>query len=57
MNNIKRKDDELPFVIEKLGWEYHHIGIPTKKKLPGERYLPHLKVHVCGFDSSPFGIE
>jgi hypothetical protein len=57
MEKIKRKDDELPFVIEKLGWKYHHLGIPTKESLPGERYLPHLKIHVSGFDASPFGIE
>lgn len=57
MNSIKRKDDELPFVIERLGWKYHHIGIPTKKSLPGEKYLPHLKIYVSGFDTSPFGIE
>jgi hypothetical protein len=23
----------------------------------GERYVPHLKLHVAGFDSSPYGIE
>ena len=24
---------------------------------PGEVYLPHLKIHVSGFETSPFGIE
>jgi hypothetical protein len=57
MKNIKRKDNEPPFVIEKLGWRYHHLGIPTKESMPGERYLPHLKIYVSGFDNSPFGIE
>lgn len=27
--NLKRKDDESPFVIMKLNWRYHHVGIPT----------------------------
>ena len=37
--------------------KYHHLGIPTTTPRPGERYLPHLKVHVCGFESSPYRIE
>lgn len=37
--------------------KYHHLGIPTTEPRPGERYLPHLKVHVCGFESSPYGVE
>jgi hypothetical protein len=52
-----RSDHELPFVIETLGWEFHHIGIPTTNILPGEKYIPKFKMHVSGFDSSPFGIE
>jgi hypothetical protein len=57
MKNVKRKDDQSPLVIEKLGWKYHHLGIPTNVSLPGERHLPHLKIHVSGFNTSPFGIE
>jgi hypothetical protein len=57
MKTINRKDSELPFVVEKLGWKYHHLGIPTKKSLPGEVYLPDLKFYVSGFNTSPFGIE
>lgn len=57
MKNIKRKDNESPLVTEKLGWKYHHLGIPTKDRLPEERYLPHLKLYVSGFNTSPFGIE
>jgi hypothetical protein len=57
MKNINRKDNESPMVVEKLGWKYHHLGIPTKEILPGERYLPHLKFYVSGFDTSPYGIE
>ncbi len=37
--------------------KYHHLGIPTTEKKPDERYLPHLKMHVSGYDTSPFRIE
>jgi hypothetical protein len=57
MKTVQRKDHEPPFVIEKLGWKYHHLGIPTKEKIPGERHIAHLKIYVAGFDTSPFGIE
>lgn len=52
-----RQDFELPSCIENWGWKFHHIGIPTDKVMPNERYLPHLKFHVSGFSTSPFGIE
>jgi hypothetical protein len=57
MKNIQRKDDKPPFAIEALGWKYHHVGIPTTESLPEERYLPHLKLYVSGYGTSPFGIE
>lgn len=57
MKHIKRKNNESPFVIKKLNWKYHHIAIPSKESLPGEKYLPHLKLYVSGFKTSPFGIE
>jgi hypothetical protein len=53
----KRQDHEPPSVIAKQGWRYHHIGIPTSIPHPDERYLPHLKMSVSGFESSPYGIE
>ena len=53
----KRQDHEPPPAIARQGWRYHHIGIPTSIPRAGERYLPHLKLHVSGFDSSPYGIE
>ena len=56
MQNI-RLEHELPESIKNWGWKYHHLGIPTKIKMPNERYIPHLKFHVSGFSSSPFGIE
>ncbi|MDR0395106.1 MAG: hypothetical protein LBH77_08130 [Tannerella sp.] len=52
-----RQDNELPKAVEQWGWKYHHLGIPTDKVMPDERYLPHLKFYVSGFDTSPFGIE
>lgn len=54
---VSRLDNELPESIEKWGWKYHHIGIPTKTVMPNERYLPQFKLYVSGFGSSPFGIE
>jgi hypothetical protein len=52
-----RPDNELPESIVKWGWKYHHLGIPTSKIMPGEKYLPQLRLFVSGFGESPFGIE
>jgi len=52
-----RQDHEPPQSIEKWGWKYHHLGIPTNRKMPGEKYLPQFKMYVSGFYTSPFGIE
>jgi hypothetical protein len=51
-----REAHELPAVTRE-GWRYHHIGIPTSTPRATEEYLPHLKVHVSGFETSPYGIE
>jgi len=53
----KRKEQESPLAVEEWGWKYHHLGVPTTKSFPGERYIPHLKIYVSGFETSPFGIE
>jgi hypothetical protein len=53
----KRQNDEPPFVVSRRGWRYHHLGIPVADPHPGERHLEHLKVHVTGFETSPYGIE
>jgi len=37
--------------------KYHHLGIPTTEPKPNETYLPHLKVHVAGYETSPYGVE
>jgi hypothetical protein len=53
----KRQDHEPPPAISKRGWRYHHLGIPTTTPRPNEIHLPHLKIHVSGFDTSPYGVE
>jgi hypothetical protein len=53
----KRKENQPPLATEEWGWRYHHLGIPTKNKIAGEKYIPHLKFYVSGFDTSPYGVE
>jgi hypothetical protein len=53
----KRLDHEPPLATDKWGWKYHHLGVPTKKKMPGEICLTGFKCYVSGFSTSPFGIE
>ncbi len=36
---------------------YHHVGVPTTVPRPGERYLEQFRVHVSGFETSPYGFE
>ena len=57
IESAHRLADEPPPVISKLGWRYHHIGIPTSEPRPNERHLEAFGVHISGFSSSPFGIE
>lgn len=52
-----RADHEPPAALAEFGWRYHHLGIPTTVSHPGERYIKHLRLHVAGFDTSPYGIE
>lgn len=37
--------------------KYHHMGIPTQEKKPGERYLPEFGMYVSGYEESPYNIE
>ena len=37
--------------------KYHHIGIPTTKKRPGEVYLEKFGMSVVGFEHSAYGVE
>ena len=48
MKNIKisRREQQGVYVLEKLGWKFHHMGIPTSKPMKNERYIPHLKMYV-----------
>lgn len=55
--NENRRDYEQPFAVAKLGWRYHHVGIPYTAPHSEEKHLDHLGVHVRGFEASPFGIE
>jgi hypothetical protein len=52
-----RRDDEPPAAVTRLGWRYHHIGIPTDLPRQGEKYIPRFKMYVSGFSLSPYGIE
>lgn len=52
-----RLDHEPPSAIGQRRWRYHHLGIPTTVPRRGETYLEHLKIHVSGFGTSPYGIE
>jgi hypothetical protein len=53
----ERYEHEQPESIEKWGWKYHHLGIPTEQIMPDEHYLPQFRFYVSGFGTSPFGIE
>ena len=48
-----RRDDEPPAAIAKLGWRYHHIGVPTDIPRHDEKYITQYKMYVSGFSSSP----
>jgi hypothetical protein len=37
--------------------KYHHLGIPTTKKMPGEKYLEGLFIWVSGYEKSDYNIE
>ncbi len=52
-----RKDREAPSAIAVEGWRFHHVGIPTQTPRPSEQYLPHLKLHVSGYEFSPCGVQ
>jgi hypothetical protein len=52
-----RRDDEPPAVVRRLGWRYHHIGVPTQVPRKDEKYIAQHKMYVSGFSSSPYGIE
>ena len=57
LGTLHRRAHEPPPVVSKLGWRYHHVGIPTDSPRPNEKHLEAFGVHVSGFATSPFGIE
>ncbi len=52
-----RRDEEPPAVVRRLGWRYHHVGVPTQVPRKDEKYIAQYKMFVSGFSSSPYGIE
>lgn len=38
-------------------YRYHHLGIPTGKKIDGMIHLKHLKIYATDHESNPFGIQ
>lgn len=38
-------------------YRYNHVGIPTKKKMKNEQYLPDYDVYHVGYEENPFNIE
>lgn len=38
-------------------YRYHHLGIPTRKNVPGMMEIRHLKIHATDHESNPFGIQ
>ena len=52
-----RRPSDPPAAIAEHGWRYHHVGIPYTAPRPDEQHLTKLGVHVCGFQTSPYGIE
>lgn len=55
--SYRRADNEPPLASESWGWRYHHLGIPTTERRPGEIYLEEYGFYVSGFRTSPYGIE
>jgi hypothetical protein len=57
VDSPKRRGSDPPPVVAKEGWRFHHIGIPTNVARPGEMHVPRLKVHLSGYESSPYGVQ
>jgi hypothetical protein len=38
-------------------FRYHHLGIPTRKKVSGMVEIRRLKIHATDHESNPFGIQ
>lgn len=44
-------------MVEKYGWKFHHVGIPTNEIKPDEKFIEKYRMYVSGFETSPYGIE
>jgi hypothetical protein len=53
----RRRNREDPSAVARFGWRYHHLGIPHSSPRDGELHLKKLGVHICGFETSPYGVE
>jgi hypothetical protein len=54
---IHTRKFQEPLPAARLGFRYHHIGIPTKTPRPGEHYIPGIKTWASGFETSLYGVE
>ena len=54
---LKRRDSDPPGGDEPDGLAFSSPGYSDDHAASREHYLPHLKIYVSGFDSSPYGIE
>jgi hypothetical protein len=57
LKSVHRLNHEPPPAISKLGWRFHHIGIPNAEHRSNEKHLEGLGLHLSGFATSPVGIE
>lgn len=44
-------------VTKTVGYAYHHMGIPTTQKRPGERYSSTFKMYTSGGGNSEFRVQ
>ncbi|HYW72630.1 MAG TPA: hypothetical protein VE961_16525 [Pyrinomonadaceae bacterium] len=54
---VARRPHDAPAAIARLGWRYHHLGIPHGTPRRDERHIEALGIHIVGFETSPYGIE
>ncbi len=41
----------------KVTYKYHHVGIPTRRKVPGMVDIPHLRIHATDHEANDYGIQ
>jgi hypothetical protein len=40
-----------------IKYRYHHVGIPTRRKMKGEVHLKHLRIYATDHEANEFGIQ